>query len=127
LDGSKLVAGLDQFGPETLQHAAFDPALQSAMNRSIVAELFGQMIPLTSAAHLEDDAVQRFALIDAWSTRARLGIELVKDREDEVVPEFVGTIPDRGQRFHRSFVSCHPWLLGSKCRRIVPARITVLR
>jgi hypothetical protein len=111
LDGFKVVAGFDQLSPDALEDAAGDPTLKSAVDRGVVAELAGQMVPLTPAAHLEDDAVQRLALVDAWPTGARLGIEFGEGRENEVVPELVGTPPDRRQRFHRSFVSCHPWLL----------------
>src|SRR5437867_554784 len=120
IDGSKFVAGFEQFCPDALQHAIGDPALEGAMNRSIVSKLFGQMVPLASAAHLINDAVQRLALVDARPAGVRLGIEFVQGWNNDLVPEFVGTIPDRRQRFHRSFASCHPWLLERGCRRILP-------
>jgi hypothetical protein len=72
LDGSEFVARFDQFSPDAPQHAAGNPALESAVNGGIVSKLPGQMIPLTSAWHLEDDAVQRLTLINAWPAGARL-------------------------------------------------------
>src|SRR5712692_2731998 len=64
IDPAQFCAVLDQDLPDAIQHLAFDPTLERAMDRAVVGELFGELIPLTAAPHPEDDRVQRAAGID---------------------------------------------------------------
>ncbi len=59
IDAAEFRAAFDQRGPDAFQHALVHPTLEGAMNRSIVTELLGQDVPLETAAHLVDNAVER--------------------------------------------------------------------
>src|SRR4051794_29735512 len=52
-----LVALLDQDGPHLLEDAVAAPPLEPAMDRAVVAEPLGQLVPLAAGSEAEDDAV----------------------------------------------------------------------
>jgi hypothetical protein len=96
----EVVAFLDQHGPDLLQDAVSAPSLEPAMDRAIVAELLGELVPLAAAAEAEDDPVEGRPQVDARSPAVLLGRWwgiLQKDRLDPL-PEAVGGFPDGLQR-----------------------------
>src|SRR6266550_2866010 len=111
IHAAHFVAALRQHRPDFLKDAPLHPALVSAVHRGVVAKLLGQRVPLAAAAHDEDDAIERLALIDARAAGVRLRIVFAQDRLDEIGPEIVGNIPNRWQRLRRRFAFGHPWLL----------------
>src|SRR6266849_6729398 len=68
VDAAQFLAVLDQDFPDAVQHFAFDPPLERAMDRTVVGKRLGELIPLTAAPHPEDDRVQRTTRIDAFAT-----------------------------------------------------------
>lgn len=73
------------------------------MNRSIIAELSGQVIPLASCTGAVNDTVQAPSLIGAAATTYIRWIKLFQDRRNKAVPERIRHFPDRGQFVSRSF------------------------
>jgi len=67
------------------------------MDRAIVAESLGQLVPLASGAEAEDDAVEGGAPIDAGSAAACVWLRRRVLQEDwlDALPEFVANFPDR--------------------------------
>jgi len=100
IDRPEVAALLDQHGPDLLEDPVAAPPLEPAMDRAIVAELFGEPVPLAAATEAEDDAVDRLPPVDAGPAavllRRRRGI-LTQDRLDGG-PEVIGEFPDRLQR-----------------------------
>jgi hypothetical protein len=100
---------LDQHRPDPSQDAMAAPALEPAVDRAIVAEVLGQLVPLTSRAEAEDDAVEGRPQVDAgpaavllrWRRRV-----LQEDRLD-ACPEGVIDFPDGRQRFNDSTGPSH--------------------
>src|SRR5262249_22076214 len=58
VDAAQFGAALQQQGPDAGEHAAAAPALEPAVDGTVVAELLGQVVPLAAAAQAEEDAVQ---------------------------------------------------------------------
>lgn len=110
LDESEVVAVLHQYAPDASKHAAFDPALEGAVDGGVVPEALGKLIPLHARAEAVEDAVEGPAGVGAWPTRTRLGVEFPEHRKDRILPEVVGDVPDHGQ-FVFGLATCHPWFL----------------
>ena len=72
--GVEELAGGDQGGPEFVEEAQIVPALKSTVNAGVIAELLGQMVPLTARSHSENDAVEGFAGVDALASPRGSGI-----------------------------------------------------
>jgi hypothetical protein len=53
----KFVAFGQQFGPDLFKDIEFNPMLKDAVNLRVVAEFFGQMVPLTTGAKPIDDRI----------------------------------------------------------------------
>src|SRR4051795_3989066 len=51
LHAADLVAFLDQYGPDLLEDAALDPALEPVVDRALGAELAWQLFPLAARTH----------------------------------------------------------------------------
>jgi len=69
------------------------------VDRAVVAEAFGQLVPLASAAESEDDPVEGGPQVDAGPAAVLLGRRrgvLQEDRLDPL-PERVVDLPDRVQ------------------------------
>ncbi len=102
--------------PHIGKRPLYAPLYAPVMNRGVVAELPGQIIPLAARTHLVNDAVEAFALVDAWPTHVGFWVELSQEREDKLVPKIVGNFP-QGRQLRRRLDSCDPWLLGSSWLR----------
>jgi hypothetical protein len=66
------------------------------MDRAVVAELFGELVPLAAAAEAEDDPVEGGPPVDPRAAAVLLGRRrgiLQEDRLDPL-PEAVGDFPD---------------------------------
>src|SRR5579871_203598 len=105
---------LQEFGPEKVEETDALPTLHSPMNGAVVAELFGQLIPLAARSHSVDDAIEGFASIDAFAARPSRRIMLLQERLQNA-PEVVGYVPDGWKGFWL-LVGCqlgggHRWLL----------------
>jgi hypothetical protein len=70
------------------------------MDRAIVAELLGQLVPLAAAAEAEDDPVEGGSQVDARPAAVLLGRRRGVFQEDRLdpFPEAVGSFPDGRQR-----------------------------
>jgi hypothetical protein len=66
------------------------------MNRTVVAELLGQLVPLAARPSAVDDPVERTALVDPRASGAFWGIETDQNAYDDG-PEIVRNAPDGGQ------------------------------
>jgi hypothetical protein len=102
--GPELVTFLDQHGPDLLEDAVLTPPLEPAVDRAIVAEVLGELVPLAAGAEAEDDPVDRRPPVDAFAAAAALGWRgcvLQEDRLD-ALPERVAELPDGLQGFGRS-------------------------
>jgi hypothetical protein len=102
--GGPFVTGLDQHRPDFLEDASLAPPLEPAVDRAIVAEVLGEMVPLTSGSEAEDDPVDRRAPIDPGSAAMVFGLGraiLPEDRFDPL-PEVVVDFPDRLEWFGRN-------------------------
>src|SRR5512143_2556564 len=96
----ELVARLDQHCPDLLEDPVPAPPLEPAVHRAVVAELLGELVPLTAAAEAEDDPVERRPPVDplaAAVTPGRRRCVLPQERLDPL-PEPVGDLPDGFQR-----------------------------
>ncbi len=83
-------------GPENIEDAFVFPAGEGAVDAAVVAELFGEVVPLTACLHSVDDAVEGLALAAALAAclgrRVIDGQYLLDHR-----PERVGGVPDGWQ------------------------------
>jgi hypothetical protein len=80
----EFVAGRRQFGPDFLHDAISVPALEPTMNRTVVAELSRQVIPLTAAAHAIDNPIYGCSPVDPFAARPLAGWTIFeKDWFDE--------------------------------------------
>lgn len=68
------------------------------MDRGVIGEFFGQMIPLHACTESIDDGIKRGALVDALGPGIVGRIEFEQDRFD-AIPEIIGHAPDGGQGF----------------------------
>ncbi len=88
---------VDQERPEFVEDGFVFPALEGAMHRGIVAEFFWQMVPLAAGSGTVEDPVQTFSGVGAGSSHLGCRVELCKQGREELLPERVGHLPDRGQ------------------------------
>ena len=97
LDAPKFVALADQNRPDLLHHAAGTPALKPVVDGALGSELAGQLVPLATGPHPEDDAVEDQPPVGVVPAREFPRPELLEDRLDPQ-PQVVGDFPNRGQR-----------------------------
>jgi hypothetical protein len=97
LDPAQFVALLDQHRPDLLEDAALDPPLEPVVDGALGAIPLGQLLPLAAAAQAEDDRVEHHPPVGDPTSGGLPGPELPEDGLDPP-PEFVGDLPDRGQR-----------------------------
>jgi hypothetical protein len=100
VDAAQFVTGLDQHAPDLLQGAIAAPALEPAMDRAVIAEAIGELVPLASGSEAEDDAVDRRAPVDPRSAAMGLGSGRADFQQDgfDPPPELVVDFPDRLKR-----------------------------
>lgn len=96
VDLLKFLAVVDQERPNLVQDAFVIPAPHRSMHGGIAAESFGQVVPLAARASTIDHAIKAFPLVGSRSAHARRRVQLVHQRQEEVVPHFVGDLPDCG-------------------------------
>ena len=96
------------------------------MDRRVVAELIGQMVPLAAAAHLVDDAVEGRSLVDAVPSRPTGRVQLGQNVLNDL-PQFVVDFPNGGERLNRTLLLGHPWLLKRRSYGCLSAKLTLLR
>ena len=97
---------VDQNGPDVVKDPQPDPALESPMHRTIVAEFLGQLVPLHPAAHTIDNAIQRTSLVNPLAPH-RLGRVILSKDPFELCPKVIWYSPDRRQWFNISLSSGH--------------------
>jgi hypothetical protein len=86
------------------------PALEPTVNRAVIAEVLGELVPLASGAEAEDDTVDRRSPINPAASTVGLGLRrriLPEDRLDPS-PEFVIDFPDRIKGLILSVGPSHP-------------------
>ncbi len=88
---------VDQERPEFVEDAFVFPAFEGAMYGSIIAELFGQMVPLAAGSSPIEDPVQTFLGIGSRSSHLGCRVEFCKQGHEELLPKRVGHLPDRWQ------------------------------
>jgi len=100
IDRPEVVTLLDQHRPDPLEDTVAAPPLEPAVDRAVVTEMPGQLVPLASGAESEDDAVEGGTKVDAGPAAVALGRwrgVLQEDRLDPL-PEVVVDLPDGPQR-----------------------------
>jgi hypothetical protein len=97
LDTPKFVARADQNLPDLLHHAAGTPALKPVVDGALGSELAGQLVPLATGPHPEDDAVEHQPPVGVAPAPQFPRPEGLEDRLDPQ-PQVVGDFPNRGQR-----------------------------
>jgi hypothetical protein len=80
LHAADLVAFLDQYGPDLLEDAALDPALEPVVDGALGAVPLGQSLPLAAAPHPEDDPVEHLPPLRDAATGGLPGPERLEDR-----------------------------------------------
>jgi hypothetical protein len=96
IDASELVAFRQQDGPNLLEDAVAAPPLEPAMDRAIVTEMLGKLVPLASGAKAEDGTVEGRSPVNSRATAMSLGpcrSILPQDRLNPL-PELVVDFPD---------------------------------
>ena len=96
IDATQRVAFFQQDRPQLDENIISHPGLKPPMNRAIVAKRLGQMIPLTSGPHPEDDAVDGLAKVNTTST-GRFGWVGFSQNRLQALPGGIGNFPDRFQ------------------------------
>jgi len=76
------IALLDKNAPDLIQNTLPFPSLEGAVNRAVITELPGQMIPLATRASAIDDAIECLALVNSRSSRGTRRIKVVQDLGD---------------------------------------------
>jgi hypothetical protein len=109
IDRPEVVAFLDQHGPDLLEDAVSAPPLEPAVDRAVVAELVGELVPLAAGAEAEDDPVEGGPQVDAGPTAVRLRRRWGVGQEDRLdpLPEGIGDFPDGLQRLDVTFRPGH--------------------
>jgi len=106
----------NQHRPYLIQHTQAYPPLKSAVHGAVVGKLLGQMVPLTAAAHAEDDCVQRRPWVDSLAAGV-FGRVVSIDDWFYLVPQFIRYLPNRWQCFNFFSFSGHLRLLSIKVHR----------
>ena len=78
----EFVALSDKFLPDPFHHVAGAPALEPVVNGALGAELAGQLLPLATGTHPEDDAVEDQPPVGVAAPRGFARPEFVEDRLD---------------------------------------------
>ena len=89
---------VDQERPNGVQDAPAFPALQRAMDRGIVAELFWQVVPLTAGSCPVQDPIEALALVSTRASRLGSRVKFVENRHDDRLPKRVRHFPNGCQR-----------------------------
>src|SRR3569833_2406602 len=99
----------DHHGPDLLHHAVLVPALEPAADRTVVAELLGQVVPLASGPHAEDDPVERLTPVGPLpAPLGRWGRRGVREQDRlDLGPQLIRDFPDGLQRLDRSLLPSH--------------------
>jgi hypothetical protein len=95
-----------QHGPNALHHSVLAPALAPAVDGRVVAELRGQVIPLTAAAQAVDDAVEDRTPILGGLASFRAGLPIVLEDGLDACPKFIADFPDGSQGLR---LGARPW------------------
>src|SRR5215218_3664016 len=103
---AEFLALLDEPLPDEIQHAKLDPPLQGAMHRRVVGQLLWQTVPLATTSHPEDDRIEGFTPVYAWTAGAFWRVVFFEDRLDDL-PQLVRHSPDGGKRLHLGRSFCH--------------------
>jgi hypothetical protein len=93
---AEFVARFHKYRPNPLEDAVSAPALEPTMNRTIVAKMLGQLVPLTAAAEAENDAIDGFSPVD--SRAPSLGVRrwrIFPKKRLNSLPMFVVDFPNR--------------------------------
>jgi hypothetical protein len=95
---AQFLAFLNQGGPDLVHHAVAAPALEPAVEGGVVAELFGQAVPLAAGAEAVDDAVEDGAPILGGLAAFGAGLPVLFQDGLDASPEFIGDLPEGLQR-----------------------------
>ena len=96
----------DQHRPDLLEDAPGGPPLEPVVDRALGTEPLGELVPLASAPHPEEDRVEHLPPEGMASARGLLGPEFLEDRFD-LRPQLVGDLPDRTERLESRFSAAH--------------------
>ena len=100
---------MDEDRPDAVKNADRDPALERPMDRTIIREVAGQLVPLAAGAQAEDDGIQRRAAVNALAARLLRWIKFGEHGLD-VLPQRIGHAPNRWQGFgllrHADSLTC---------------------
>src|SRR5262245_10631409 len=108
---AQFVALGDEASPDLLHHTIFAPALEAAVDGGVVAELFGQMVPLTARAEEVDGGVEHRAP-GLWRLAALAsGLPVLMEDGQDARPQFIGDFPDGVQRLRFSSLAAHGFFL----------------
>ena len=88
--------------PNFVEQTALCPSLKSTMNGTVVGKIFGQLVPLTAAAHTKDYRIHRRSLVDSTAS-CMFGRVEFPDNWFYVVPQFFRHVPNRWQRLYFTF------------------------
>src|SRR5262245_43274554 len=108
LDVAEFVALGDQQCPDLLEDPALGPTLEPVVDGALGAVAFGELVPLTAAAHPEEDPVERPPPVGRRAAGGLAGPEFLEDRLDPL-PQRVGDLPDRAQRLTLRLAASHGW------------------
>jgi len=106
----------EQHCPYPVQQTQLYPALKGAVDRAVVGQGFGQIVPLTTASHAEDNRIQSRSWVDAFPARV-FGWVVLLDNWLYLVPQFVWYLPNCWQRFEFFSFLCHLRVLSFRVHR----------
>jgi len=100
----------DHHRPDPLHDTVLVPALEPTMHRAVVAELDGQLVPLTARSQSKNDAVQNPPPIGSRSSRGTRRSILQQDRFNQL-PQVIRHRPNHRQHAGLPFLRAlrHPW------------------
>jgi len=90
--------------PNLVEQTTLRPSLKCSMNRTVVGEIFGQLVPLTAAAHTKNYRIHRCSLVDSTASGV-LGRVEFPDNWFYAVPQFFRHVPNCRQRLYFTFFS----------------------
>jgi hypothetical protein len=93
----QIVALGQENGPQNVKDGFFFPAEEGTVDAAVVAELFGQVVPLATCSHPKDDAIEGKARIAALT--ASFGGRIIDGQHFfDQLPERVRDVPERRER-----------------------------
>jgi hypothetical protein len=101
---TKFLAFGNKSRPYLVEQATLRPSLKCAMYGTVVGEVFGQLIPLTAAAHTKNYRIHRRSLVDSTASCVFGRVEF-SDNWFYGVPQFFRHVPNRWQRLYVTFFS----------------------